>query len=137
MAEHPQDHRGCQTFRFLAWQWCIDTADALTRDNPQAAIFYPQSPITKLAKFLPLAEQRPGFIQLIRIDVNTAYAMTTDLTQPIIVAPLGSDTSEECGAIPIDGWHRIYHALVEGRTHLPMLLLTPETEQAARIPIWI
>lgn len=59
--------------------------------------------------------------------------MTTDLSVPIIVAPIAPESGQDNGSIVIDGWHRIYRARREGRDTLPALLLTPETERTARI----
>lgn len=134
MSTHPPDHDGCQTFRFMAFQWCVTRAQELIAADPQAAGFWPRLDITALETFLPLRPDPPDTIRLIRIDVDTDYAMRTDLSKPLIISPLlrGDD---DFGAVVIDGWHRAYRALREGRTDLPAHMLTPATESAARIPL--
>jgi hypothetical protein len=66
------------------------------------------------------------------IRIAPEHAMTTDIAKPLTIAPLPSE-AQYTGAIVIDGWHRVYRALRENRTHLPMYLISPATEQAARI----
>ncbi|WP_027944048.1 hypothetical protein [Amycolatopsis taiwanensis] len=135
---HSPTHLGCQTFRFMVWQWCITTAEELIRaDGEAAATFYPEGGITTLDQFLPLEPEKPGYMRLIQIEVDHDYAMTqTDLTKPIIVAPIKPEKGEY-GVIVIDGWHRVDRARKEGREHLPVYMLSPDAEQACRIPIFI
>ncbi|SFO83033.1 hypothetical protein SAMN05421810_101101 [Amycolatopsis arida] len=138
MRRHPPTHRSCQTFRFAAWQWCLDTAEELIRaDGEAAATFYPKGGITTLDPLLPLEPARPGFMRLIVIEIDHDYAMTqTNLAKPIIVAPVAPEKGDN-GVIVIDGWHRVYRARKEGREHLPTYLLTPYAEKASRIPVFI
>ncbi|MFE0021930.1 hypothetical protein [Amycolatopsis sp. NPDC059021] len=98
------------------------------------ATFHEHTLITGLGQFLSLEPAREGHVKLIEVKVNIEYAMTkTDLTKPLIVAPLpiGEEPAE---LMVIDGWHRIYRALSEGRETLPAFLLNPAAEEAIRIP---
>lgn len=52
------------------------------------------------------------------------YAMSTDLTQPLIVAQLLIDGLEP-SALLIDGTHRLYRAWREDVPQLPAYVLTP------------
>ncbi|WP_134663964.1 hypothetical protein [Amycolatopsis sp. CFH S0078] len=135
---HSPGHEHCQTFRFVAWQWCIDTAEELIRaDGEAAATFHPQGILTSLDQFLPLEPARPGFLRLIEIEIDHDYAMTrTELVKPILVAPIEPEKGDN-GVIVIDGWHRVYRARKEGREYLPFYLLTPYAEQKSRVPVWI
>lgn len=135
-------HRGgCQVFHFAAFRWCVTQAqelidaDAARTDLRRPPGFLvPEADITGCDQFLPLAPDPPGMLRLIRVDVDTEYAMTTDLTKPLIVAPLRYK-GEDLGSIVIDGWHRIYRARREGRTALPVYRLTEDTAEAVSIPL--
>lgn len=58
------------------------------------------------------------------LGVDEAQAMSdaTDLRVPIFIVPMGEDPVEYT---PIDGHHRIFKGLREGRTRLPTYRLTP------------
>lgn len=60
-------------------------------------------------------------------DLDATYALTTDLSKPLLFVPLG----EEC--VLIDGWHRTLKALLTGVDVLPCYVLSPEDEAASRI----
>lgn len=130
---HSPMHRNCQTFTFVSRCWCITLALELITADPHAAQFVESVAITGLEEFLPEPAPTPR-AKLIEVQVDPAYAATTDLTKPILVAPMTSSTEGNLGAIVIDGWHRIYRARSEGRTHLPAYLLSADTEDACRIP---
>lgn len=52
--------------------------------------------------------------------LNEAHALTTDLSHPLVFAPLeGKDKL-------VDGWHRLFHAAVLGVDELPAYILTQE-----------
>ncbi len=52
--------------------------------------------------------------------MNEFYAMTTDLTKPILFVPLKGEDQL------IDGWHRLFHACFLGVDELPAFILTQE-----------
>lgn len=131
---HSPTHRDCQVFFFAAYRWCITHALELITADPEAATLIEEAEITGLGQFLPIEPDEPGSVALIRVEVDTEYAMSTDLTKPLLVAPLEAG-GQPAGAVVIDGWHRVYRALREGRTHLPALLLTTEAERTCRV-LW-
>jgi hypothetical protein len=68
--------------------------------------------------------------------LDEAYAMFTDLTVPLLFVPFagsGSSGSDHPTAQLIDGWHRLFKAVVTGAEVLPAYLLTQE--EADRILI--
>jgi hypothetical protein len=126
VSDHADGHRRCEVFTFtlLARRWCVDLAYELTEANPDGVARCGEAEITGLR----------GWLGLIHID--TKHAATVDLSKPLLVVPLRDGAGEDAGPLVIDGWHRVHRALSEGRSHLPALVVTPEIEQAARIPIW-
>ena len=132
---HPPTHRGCQVFYFSVWRWCISKAHELLEVHESVAELREHALLEGLEQFLPLEPAQDGHMKLIEVKVDVEYAMTkTDLSKPIIVAPLAGPPGSDLGLMPIDGWHRIYRALVEGRHTLPAYLLNPTAELAIRIP---
>lgn len=131
---HPANHLGCQVFHFGHLRWCVTLADELIAADPDQATFVPEGGIDRLGTFLP-GGTTPGTVPLFQVHVDTVYAMTTDLSRPLTVVRLPARDGEDMGAMVIDGWHRIYRALAEGRTTLPVRLLSPEVERAARLPM--
>ena len=133
--KHPPTHQGCKVFHFAVWRWCVTRAQELIEIHESAATYHEDALISGLEQFLPLRPAKEGHIKLIEVSVDIEFALTkTDLTRPLIVAPLVAPSGEPLGAIPIDGWHRIYRALSEGRETLPAYLLNPAAEEAIRIP---
>jgi hypothetical protein len=133
--KHSPTHRGCQVFHFAAWRWCIDRAHELLEVHESVATFHEHALLAGMEQFLTLDPTDADQIKLIEVNVDVEYAMTeTDLSKPLIIAPLSSLSGENLGLLPIDGWHRIYRALSEGRETLPAHLLNPAAEQAIRIP---
>lgn len=66
-----------------------------------------------------------AFIRSQYSELNEAYAMTTDLTKPLLFAPL---VDKIC---LIDGWHRLFRAVSETVDILPAYFLTQaEADQA-------
>lgn len=93
-----------ETFTMLADRWDIDKARAVLDQSPREPI---QVPIASALQI----------IGLIRID--EVHAQTVDLSAPIIVA-----LTPDGLPLPIDGWHRIWRASVEGYMTLPAYVLT-------------
>jgi hypothetical protein len=60
------------------------------------------------------------FIHSQYTNLNEAYALTTDLSRPILLIPIGD---KFCLA---DGWHRLFRAVMEGVDILPAYFLTEE-----------
>ncbi|RLK12672.1 hypothetical protein DER29_5956 [Micromonospora sp. M71_S20] len=121
-----------QWFHFGPWVFDIDAARTLIAATPRAT-----SPVDVTAwatayGLTHLDNPNPWAISLIgpaHNAINRTYAMTTDLTQPLIVAHVDIP-----GAAPapllIDGTHRLYRAWREHLPQLPAHLLTvAETRQ--------
>ncbi|WP_181771266.1 hypothetical protein [Amycolatopsis pittospori] len=134
--KHSPVHSGCQVFHFAAWRWCINRAQELLEVHESVATFHEHASLAGMEQFLTLKPAAEGRIKLIEVKVDIEYAMTkTDLSDPLIIAPLRSPSGEDFGLFPIDGWHRIYRALSEGRETLPAYLLNSAAEEAIRIPL--
>ncbi|UVS80591.1 hypothetical protein [Actinokineospora sp. UTMC 2448] len=131
LESHPADHAGCHVFQVLTLRWCATLAHQLITADPLAAEFAQQLDITGLGRFLTLdGDDAPD----VKVTVDDATAMATDLTKPVLSVPVVS--MGECrGHIVIDGWHRIHHALVIGRTCLPAWMLTGEAAQTCSLPM--
>ena len=50
--------------------------------------------------------------------LDEEYALTTDLTKPLLFLPLGEET------LLVDGWHRLAKAAILGIPELPIYLLS-------------
>ena len=124
MSDIPQ-----QYFVFAAWAFDVDTAQARLQPHPRAQV---QAEITGWAQAFGLHEQPEGRFPLISgPDLVREYAMTTNLDQPLIFATL-----QAAGQMPEQllsgGWHRLYRAHAEQRTHLPAYVLDAEESLAIR-----
>lgn len=117
MSENPPE----QHFIFVAWAFDIRAAQLRLRAHPRAAL---QAEITGWARAACIDDHHPGRVPLISgPDLDRAYAMTTNLDQPLIIATLQAQ-GHDPEPLLIDGWHRVYRAHTEGLTHLPAYVLT-------------
>lgn len=64
-------------------------------------------------------------------EIDTAYAMATDLTAPVLVATMQNKRGEPFPLL-IDGLHRVYRAHVEQIAQLPAHVLTAQETGAIR-----
>ncbi|MFK0249259.1 hypothetical protein ACIQUM_31560 [Amycolatopsis azurea] len=134
--KHSPSHSGCQVFHFGAWRWCVTRALELLEVHESVATFHEHASLAGMDELLPLKPAPEGYLKLVEVKVDIEYAMTkTDLTKPIIVALVIGLSGESLGPMVIDGWHRIYRALSEGRETLPAYLLNPAAAEAIRIPL--
>lgn len=120
----PQQH-----FIFAAWAFSINAAQLLLQSHPREQV---QAEITGWAHAFGLHEQPEGRFPLISgPDLDREYAMSTNLDEPLIFATL-----QAAGQAPelllIDGWHRVYRAHAEQRTHLAAYVLTVAESLAIR-----
>ena len=53
-------------------------------------------------------------------EINLEYAITTDLSRPLLFLPLHN------ARLLADGWHRLARAVMEGIEELPMYMLSQE-----------
>jgi hypothetical protein len=58
--------------------------------------------------------------------LDRAYAMTTDLAEPLIIAAVPLSSLSAAYNVLLDGWHRLYRAYVEGIASLPGWALTDD-----------
>lgn len=66
-------------------------------------------------------------------EIDRDYAMTRDLSQPIItVISVVDETKNQIKMTIIDGWHRIVKAVAEGKASLPVHVMRPSEEVSCR-----
>jgi hypothetical protein len=122
-----------QWFVFGGQVFDIAAATAIIRARPRETVSLPAGPWARAYGLdrdpgsdtgtIPLLGPGPGF--------DRAYAMTTDLAQPVIIATVPVSGGPPCPLL-IDGTHRLYKATVKGRTHLPAWVLTQAETLAIR-----
>jgi hypothetical protein len=98
-------------FRLLAGLWDIQKAKELVKDREPDGTVSPNN--------------LDAWGDAIYIDKE--YAMTVDLSRPLIVAHIAGDY------LLIDGWHRMYRARQEGVEQLKAHLLSEDDEAKVRI----
>lgn len=64
-------------------------------------------------------------------DIDEAYAITTDLSNPVLVGTMRNDRDRPFPLL-IDGLHRVYHAHSEQLPYLPAYVLTAQETLAIR-----
>ena len=107
-------------FRFLAAIWDVTLAKNIVKGDGR--------PVTGHVKLSDL-DSYGGLI-----GVDEEHAKTVDLDEPIIIAHIWSaDETEDLGFMPIDGWHRIHRARLEGRETLNCYVLTDRESKQVRI----
>ena len=121
-----------QWFQFGGWIFDVDRAQALLAEKPRAPQPLPVMPWVRQygldlldhPETAPILGVGPGF--------NREYAMTTDLSEPLIVATLRTSDHGHSPLL-IDGTHRLYRAFREGLSELPAYVLDERETQAIRI----
>ncbi|MFF3867077.1 hypothetical protein [Micromonospora sp. NPDC001898] len=121
-----------QRFHFGPWVFDIDSAQALIAATPRTPSPLDVTAWATAYGLTHLDKPNPHTISLIgpaHNALNRAYAMTTDLTQPLIVAHIDIPDAQPAPLL-IDGTHRLYRAWREHLPQLPAHLLTvAETRQ--------
>ena len=102
------------------WYWSILAATAFAQARNEVVV-------------ISLAEMEITAPMLLHLypDIDPVYALTTDLSQPLLFAPIGDKVRL------IDGSHRVLKALFNRVDELPAYFLTPEESDAsliARLP---
>jgi hypothetical protein len=124
-----------QWFHFGVWVFAVHTAMALIAAAPR-----PTRPLDVLSwadafGLTRIDNPTPNTIGLLGPTpdgLDREYAMTTDLTRPVIVAQLLIDGLPP-SPLFIDGTHRLYRAWREGVAQLPAYVLTvAESRQIQR-----
>ncbi|WP_327643665.1 hypothetical protein [Micromonospora zamorensis] len=121
-----------QWFHFGPWVFSIDAAQALIAASPRdtwpldVSAWAAAYGLAHLDNFNPWATSLIGPTST---ALNRTYAMTTDLSQPLIVAQISVNGAPP-GPLLIDGTHRLYRAWREHAPRLPAYVLTvQETRQ--------
>ncbi|MFF4879583.1 hypothetical protein [Micromonospora sp. NPDC000668] len=121
-----------QWFHFGPWVFSIDAAQALIAASPRDSrpLDVPAwAAAYGLAHLDNPNRWATSLIGPTSTALNRTYAMTTDLSQPLIVGQL-SVSGHPPGPLLIDGTHRLYRAWREHVPRLPAHLLTvQETQQ--------
>jgi hypothetical protein len=122
--QNPEHHHE-QRFHFGPWVFNVDQAETIIAERPRETHVLP---VESWARAYGLDEPEDTHrISLIGPgpDFDRAYAMTSDLTVPVIIATLHSEETGD-GPLLIDGTHRLYRAHIEGMTELPAYVLSVE-----------
>lgn len=124
------DRSRVQRFQFGPWLFNVDQAQALIAETPREA---KPLPVTPWAQFYGLDRpDGPSFSLFTpHAGFDRDYAMATDLSEPVLVATLRNNESEEFPLL-IDGTHRLYRAQAEGVAELPAYVLTAEESLTIR-----
>ena len=119
--EHQTPERR-QRFQFGPWLFNVNQAKAIIAEQSRETHTLVVPP---WAHFYGLDTPDGQSFSLFRpsSDFDVGYALTTDLTEPVIIATLRSRQDEQFPLL-IDGTHRLYHAQVEGVAELPAYVLT-------------
>lgn len=121
-----------QRFQFGVWLFSVNRAQELLAEQPREPVKLPVAPWARFysletpkdASSVPLFAPGSGF--------NRDYAMTTDLSSPLIVATLRNRDTEEEFPLLIDGTHRLYRAYTERVSDLPAYVLNADESLAIR-----
>lgn len=123
-----------QLFLYGKWLFNIDQAQALLKEHPRDV--KPTS-VADWAAHYQLDRLTPGYDGAPWCPVfgpdqsafNAEHALQTDLNTPVIIATMEFDSGP--AILLIDGVHRMYRAMTEGRATLPAYTLT--TAETTRI----
>jgi hypothetical protein len=106
-----------QTFQYGIWIFDVTAAERLIATTGQRPIVLLDVPMW--AHAYGLDRDDPSAVPLLGPgdSFDRAYAMTTDLSRPLLLAtlPTGDGAS---GHLLIDGCHRLFHAWITGRATL-------------------
>lgn len=124
------DRSRVQRFQFGPWLFNVDRAQVLIAESPRETKLVP---VTPWAQFYGLdRSDGPSFsLFTSHAGFDRDYAMTTDLSDPVLIATLRNSEGEEFPLL-IDGTHRLYRAHAEGRSGLPAYVLTAEESLTIR-----
>ncbi|MCG8914895.1 hypothetical protein L6E12_03710 [Actinokineospora sp. PR83] len=120
-----------QYYIFGPWSFSIGEAARIIEEKPRPTV---SLPVFEWANAFGLPGlETPGMIRLLGPGpyFDKDYAMTTDLSDPVIVATL-VDKEGVASPLFIDGTHRLYRAFQEGVEELPAYVLTAEETEMVR-----
>jgi hypothetical protein len=128
---HTHDEQ-CQLYHVGGYPlyWCKTLLAELVAVHEPAVT---EAGISAFAQFVGLGENTPGTVQLFDYSsrIDKEYAATVDLDQPLLMVFSDTDGYTTTDTWLVDGYHRIYRALSEGRTTLPVALLHRPTYKQA------
>jgi hypothetical protein len=112
--------RDPQAYLFGSWAFSIAAARDILAAAPRPPASLPVGPWARAFSF----DLGPGHASLLGPGpgFDAAYALTTDLAEPVLVATITA-AGEELPLL-IDGTHRLYKAHATGTATLPALVLT-------------
>lgn len=124
------DRPRVQRFQFGPWLFDVGKAQTLIAEIPRAT---KRLPVWPWARFYGLDGTDGSSFSFFspHAGFDRDYAMTTDLSDPILIATLRNREGEEFPLL-IDGTHRLYHANAEGLGELPAYVLTVEESLTIR-----
>jgi hypothetical protein len=116
-----------QRFLYGKWVFNIDKAQTLLKEHPRDAEPTPAADWAAHYHLHRLAPDYDGtpWCPIFGPDqthFNAEHALQTDLDEPVIIATLEFEGSP--AILLIDGVHRMYRAMTEGRAALPAHTLT-------------
>lgn len=121
-------HHETQRFHFGPWVFSIAAAEALLAATPRDQLDLDVKTWATAYGLAHLDDPHRTAVTLIGPtpgSVDRAYAMTTNLTTPVILAQISINGSPPAPLL-IDGIHRLYHAWHDGMPRLPAHLLSVE-----------
>ena len=119
-----------QRFQFGPWLFDISKAQAIVDRKPRPA---QPVPVEVWAGFYGLTERQDESASLLGPrNLDRAYAVTTDLTEPLLIATMRNADGARFSLL-VDGVHRLYHAYVDGVAELSAHVLTIDETLAIRI----
>ncbi|MER5549903.1 hypothetical protein ABT072_47830 [Streptomyces sp. NPDC002589] len=116
-----------QMFRYGGWVFDVDRARRLLEEHPRAV---EPTPVADWSDAYHLSLLRPDYdgppwcpvFGPDQSHFNVDHAMRTDLSKPVTIATMDFDGAP--ALLLIDGVHRMYRAMTEGRPTLPAHVLT-------------
>lgn len=133
-AREDREERPRQYFQFGIWRFSVDRAQDIICEHPRETHTLPVEPWARFSGLdaLDANEGRSFAIFTPRPDFNRDYALTTDLSIPLVVATLRSQETGEEFPLLIDGTHRLDRAHTEGIHELPAYALTVDESLTVR-----
>lgn len=124
------DRSRVQRFQFGPWLFNVDRAQALIAESPRETKLLP---VAQWAQFYGLDSPYGPGVSLFtpHAGFDRDYAMTTDVSEPLLVATLRNNEGEEFPLL-IGDTHRLYRAQVDGVAELPAYVLTVEESLTIR-----
>lgn len=119
-----------QRFQFGPWLFNVNGARAIFAESPRETSRLPVEP---WAHFYGLdnTEEETFSVFTPFPSFDRDYAMTTDLSQPVLVATLRSSLTRQFPLL-VDGIHRLYRAYIEHVPELSAYVLSADESLAIR-----